>query len=107
MGGVGGVGGVGGAGGVACDDADADGACDADDNCPADGGCLPPDADRDGLCDTKDNCADVANDNQADLLLTNGRWNDALCSVTRTATVCEAQDDARRTELQRGAHTLP
>lgn len=52
--------------GCSCPDADSDGVCDANDNCPSVSNPLQENADGDLLGDACDNCPNTANDNQLD-----------------------------------------
>lgn len=49
-----------------CSDADGDGVCDEEDNCPYFANADQADSDHDGVGDVCDNCPDVANADQAD-----------------------------------------
>lgn len=53
-------------GGCSCPDADSDGICDANDNCPSTANPLQENADGDARGDACDNCPNAVNDGQAD-----------------------------------------
>ncbi len=71
-----------------CDDADGDGVCDEDDNCPNEPNPGQEDGDGDGIGDACDNCPDEPNPNQEDA---DGDGTGDACEATSAPTLSQLQ----------------
>jgi len=76
----------------ACPDADSDGICDADDNCPNVDNPGQEDADSDDIGDACDNCPSVANANQTDT--DTDTFGDACDNCPTVANLSQSDGDA-------------